>query len=94
MGHNRHNAVALHAADAKELLNSALPFVYKQMTADQIDQVQKVLDAVVVNPEIMKKANSSRPPFCRRSNGIASGSPSQNARPIPFSCTRTSVGCC
>jgi hypothetical protein len=57
MGHNRHNAVALHAADAKELLNSALPFVYKQMTADQIDQVQKVLDAVVVNPEIMKKAN-------------------------------------
>jgi len=57
MGHNRHNAAALKAADAKVLLNSTLPFVYKYMTADQIDQVQKVLDAEVVNPEIKKKAD-------------------------------------
>ena len=57
MAHDRHNAVALKAADAKALLNSALPFVLGIMTANQIDQVQKVLDAEVVNPEIIKKAN-------------------------------------
>jgi hypothetical protein len=57
MGHDRHNAVALKAADAKTLLNSTLPFVLKHMTAQQLDQVQKVLDAEVVNPEIIKKFN-------------------------------------
>ena len=57
MGHDRHNAVALKAADAKTLLSSALPFVLKHLTAQQLDQVQKVLDAEVVNPEIIKKSD-------------------------------------
>jgi hypothetical protein len=55
---NRQRAIALKAADARTLLNSTLPFVLKHMTAAQIAQVQRVLDAAVVNPEVKKEADS------------------------------------
>src|SRR6266496_1035307 len=57
MGYDRHRAIALKAADAQVLLNSALPFVFRTMTSAQVQAVQKVLDAEVVNPEIYKQAN-------------------------------------
>jgi hypothetical protein len=57
MGYDRHRAIALKAADAQVLLNSALPFVFRTMTSAQVQMVQKVLDAEVVNPEIYKQAN-------------------------------------
>jgi hypothetical protein len=57
MGYDRRNAAALKAVDAKTLLKSALPVVFNILTPAQIEQVQKVLDAEVVNPEIYKKAN-------------------------------------
>ena len=53
----RQRAVALKAADARTLLQTSLPFVLEHMTGEQIQQVQKVLDAAVVNPEVQKEAN-------------------------------------
>ncbi len=57
MSNIRQKAIAMNAADAKLLLNSSLPFVFKQMTPAQVAQVQKVLDAAVVNPEIKRRAD-------------------------------------
>jgi hypothetical protein len=53
--HDRKKAIALKAADARTLLNSALPYVVTAMTAAQLGQVQKVLDAAVVNPSVRKE---------------------------------------
>lgn len=50
--HGRQRAIALHATDAKTLLQSRLPYVLRMLTPGQIGQVQKVLDAAVVNPAV------------------------------------------
>jgi hypothetical protein len=52
MGNDRKRAVGLKAADARELIGKSLPMVLKYMTHAQIAQVQKVLDAAVVNPVV------------------------------------------
>lgn len=51
----RQRAVALGAADARTLIRSALRVVASTMTDAQIGQVQKVLDAAVVNPALEKE---------------------------------------
>jgi hypothetical protein len=50
----RQHAVQLGAADAKALLKSKLPFLLPILTPAEIGQVQKVLDAAVVNPALQK----------------------------------------
>ncbi len=50
-------ALASHPEDARALL-SAIPVVLGQMTEHQIQQVQRVLDAAVVNPEVTKEINA------------------------------------
>lgn len=57
MAYDRQRAIALKAADAKQLLQKHLPYVLRVITPAQLAQVQKVLDAEVVNPEIAKEAN-------------------------------------
>jgi hypothetical protein len=51
----RQRAKALKAADARDLLKKALPAVLPQMTAEQVDKVQRVLDMAVVNPAVDKE---------------------------------------
>jgi len=46
----------LKAADARTILQAQLPFVLKLMTDEQIQQMQRVLDAAVVNPGVEKEA--------------------------------------
>jgi hypothetical protein len=59
--HGRQRAVQLRATDAKTLLQSKLPYVLRLLTPAQIGQVQKVLDAAVVNPAVQKDyADASR----------------------------------
>lgn len=53
----RQRAKALKAADARTLLKSSLPFLLQQMAPEHIQQVQKVMDAAVVNPVISKEAD-------------------------------------
>lgn len=53
----RQRAKALKAADARSLLQGSLPFVLERMTEAQIQQMQRVLDAAVINPEVKKEAN-------------------------------------
>jgi Domain of unknown function (DUF4157) len=53
----RQRAEALGAADARSLLQASLPFVLAHMTDDQLQQMQKVLDAAVVNPDVQKEAD-------------------------------------
>lgn len=57
MAYDRKRAIGLKAADARQLLQKHLPYVLKVITPDQLAQVQKVLDAEVVNPEIAREAN-------------------------------------
>ncbi len=57
MAYDRTRAIGLKAADAKQLLQKHLPYVLKVITRDQLAQVQKVLDAEVVNPVIANEAN-------------------------------------
>lgn len=57
MADDRKRAIALKAADARTLLQKHLPYVLTVMTPAQLAQVQRVLDAEVVNPEIAKQAN-------------------------------------
>ena len=57
MADNRTRAIALKAADARALLQKHLPYVLHVLTPAQLAQVQRVLDAEVVNPEIAKQAN-------------------------------------
>lgn len=54
----RQRAKELGASDAGTLIKASLPDVFPKMTAQQIAQVQKVLDAAVVNPEIKKEAEA------------------------------------
>ena len=57
MSDDRKRAIAMGAADAKSLLRKNLPYVASIISPTQMAQVQKVLDAEVVNPEIAKQAN-------------------------------------
>ena len=57
MADDRKRAIALKAADARTLLQKHLPYVLTVMTPAQLAQVQRVLDAEVVNPEVAKQAN-------------------------------------
>jgi hypothetical protein len=61
-GHRgRQHAIQLGAADAKALLKSKLPFLLPILTPGEIGQVQKVLDAAVVNPALQSDyADASR----------------------------------
>jgi hypothetical protein len=52
----RRRAGALKSADAGPLIRAKFPFVYQQMTPAQLDQVQRLLDAAVVNPVVQKEA--------------------------------------
>lgn len=65
----RKKAISLKAADAKELLNSTLPWAFKHMTPAQIQQVQKVLDAAVVNPAATKEYNERMRQSIRSQSG-------------------------
>lgn len=53
----RQRAIALEAADARSLLQASLPFALQNMNEEQIKQMQRVLDAAVVNPDVQKEAN-------------------------------------
>ncbi|MDZ4782209.1 MAG: hypothetical protein SGJ19_18335 [Planctomycetia bacterium] len=53
--HGRKRAIDLKAKDASGFLSSALPFVLRTMTGEQVGHVQMVLDAAVVNPAIEKQ---------------------------------------
>jgi hypothetical protein len=53
----RRRARALKAVDARALVGGTLPFVLKQLTDAQIRQMQMVLDAYVIDPEIQKEAD-------------------------------------
>jgi hypothetical protein len=58
MADDRQRAIALKAADARTLLQKHLPYVLHVLTPAQLAQVQRVLDAEVVNPEVAKQANA------------------------------------
>ena len=51
----RQRAIKLGATEASPLIGSVLPFVQNKMTSAQLGQVQKVLDAAVVNPALEKE---------------------------------------
>src|SRR5438105_6302859 len=52
----RNRAIALNAVDASDLLRrSGLAYALSVMTPEQIGQVQKVLDAAVVNPAVARE---------------------------------------
>jgi hypothetical protein len=53
----RQRAVALKAADAGALIRFSLPFAFQQMSAAQVDLVQRVFDSYVVNPAVQKEAD-------------------------------------
>lgn len=57
MAVDRKRAIALKAVDARTLLQTHLPYVLSVITPSQLAQIQRVLDAEVVNPEIVKEAN-------------------------------------
>lgn len=57
MADDRKRAIALKAADARALLQKHLPYVLHVLTPAQLTQVQRVLDAEVVNPEVARQAN-------------------------------------
>jgi len=52
----RHRAMTLGAADAWTVLRTSLPFVLNQITPTQLDHMQLVLDAAVVDPDVKKEA--------------------------------------
>ena len=51
----RERAAKLGAPDALEFLGPQLPFVAAQLSANQVAQVQKVLDSTVINPDVEKR---------------------------------------
>lgn len=53
----RKKAIALGAVDARSLLARSLPRVLERLTPSQLDQVQKIMDAAVINPVIRKEAD-------------------------------------
>lgn len=51
----RQGAKTLKAADARTVLQASLPFVLDHMTGQQVQQMQRALDAAVVNPNVRSK---------------------------------------
>lgn len=77
----RQRAVALKAADARELIKPTLPFVLEQMSAAQLDQVQRVLDAAVVNPAVQKEVDELyRKSVIAESGGLVNRDPAMVRR--------------
>jgi hypothetical protein len=70
----RQRAIQLRAAEANALLQSRLPYVLRLLTPAQIGQVQKVLDAAVVNPAVQKDyaAASRKNADAERARGVFS----------------------
>jgi len=59
VGHDpRAQAKALGAADAQSLVRAALPSVFEHVTSAQWRQIQKVLDAAVVDPIVKAEADA------------------------------------
>jgi len=52
----RARATSLKAADARALLKDRLPFALAAMSESQVGQMQRVLDAAVINPEVDREA--------------------------------------
>jgi hypothetical protein len=48
----------LGAADAQSLVRAALPLVFEHLTSAQLRQMQKVLDAAVVDPVVKAEADA------------------------------------
>jgi hypothetical protein len=72
----RQRAKALKVADARDLFKASLPFVLQNMTAAQIDQVQRVLDAYVVNPAVQKEVDELyRKSVIAQSGGLVNRDP-------------------
>jgi len=53
----RQRATALKAADARAILKARLPLVFADNDAGQVDQVQRFLDSLVVNPAVQKEVD-------------------------------------
>src|SRR4051794_27903964 len=51
----RKRATELKVLDARQLINNSLPALLPHMTAAQVDQFQRVLDAAVINGDVQKK---------------------------------------
>jgi hypothetical protein len=66
----RRRASALKAADARALLEASLPFAMGHLDGGELDRMQRVLDAAVVNPAVRKEADD----LYRRSVIAQSGS--------------------
>lgn len=56
MATDRKQAIALGAVDARKLIDT-IPGLMPALSADQIRQIQRVLDAAIVNPVIQKEAD-------------------------------------
>lgn len=52
----RDRATRLNAADARTVVGQTLPFVLARMSGGQLAQLQKVMDAAVVNPAVQAEA--------------------------------------
>lgn len=51
----RHRAAVLNAASANTLLHKYLPYILGRLTVQQLEKLQRVLDAAVVNDSIQKE---------------------------------------
>jgi hypothetical protein len=77
----RKRAAALKAADARGLLQASLPFALEHMSAEQVGQMQRVLDAAVVNPEVQKEVEElSRGSVIAQSGSLANRDPAMVRR--------------
>lgn len=72
----RARATKLKAADARKLIGDTLPHVLQSMTESQLDQLQKVFDASVVNPDVQSEAAAiDRKSIIAESGGYANRDP-------------------
>jgi hypothetical protein len=72
----RARATKLKAADARKLIGDTLPYVLQAMSEGQLDQVQKVFDASVVNPDVQSEAAAiDRKSIIAESGGYANRDP-------------------
>lgn len=72
----RKRAIELKAADARTILLSNMPLVYHALTAPQRDQVQRFLDAQVLNPVIEREFKElDRKSIITESNGYTNRNP-------------------
>ena len=74
--HGRSKAVALKALEARQLIGAAFPLILNMMSPGQVGQVQKVLDAAVVNPAVKKEYDElMRKSVIAESGGYANRDP-------------------